>query len=65
MTGCEIIHCPDFINGKCTNSLDYVNFENGIDICPRHDNAIPREEYEKQNNHENLMHNLIVFGNSD
>jgi hypothetical protein len=65
MTGCEIIHCPDFINGKCTNESDCVDFEDGTDICPKHDNAMLRKEYENQNKRENFMHNLMVFGNSD
>jgi hypothetical protein len=44
MTGCEIIKCPDFKEGKCTNELDYVSKIDGSPMCPRNDNAIPREE---------------------
>ena len=45
MTGCEFIKCPDYINGVCTNLLDFVNQETGEDMCPRNINAISREEW--------------------
>ncbi len=44
MTGCEIIKCSDFKDGKCNNELDYVSKIDGSPMCPKNDNAIPREE---------------------
>ncbi len=48
MTGCEIIGCPDFVNGRCVSPADFVNAETGVDMCPRNSSAIPKEEYEGQ-----------------
>lgn len=46
MTGCEIMQCTDYKDGKCTNELDYVSKIDGSPMCPRNDNAILREEDE-------------------
>ncbi len=47
MNGCEMIKCPDYENGLCTNQLDYVNKNTGEDMCPHNPDAIPRAEYEE------------------
>jgi len=47
MNVCEMIKCPDYKNGLCTNQLDYVNKNTGEDTCPRNLAAIPRAEYEE------------------
>lgn len=44
MTGCEILKCPDFKDGKCTNELDYVSKIDGSRMCHRNEDAIPREK---------------------
>ena len=46
-SGCEMVKCPDYINGLCTNPLDYVNKNTGEDMCPHNPDAIPRAEYEE------------------
>jgi len=45
MTGCEIIKCPEFQNGRCTSKADYVDRQTGETMCPRNVNAVPKEEY--------------------
>ena len=45
MNGCEMIKCPDYKNGICTNQLDFVNKYTGEDMCPHNPDAIPRAEY--------------------
>jgi len=45
MTGCELINCPYYIDGKCTEPNDYVNKFTGEDMCSRNADAIPRGEY--------------------
>ncbi len=44
MTGCELIGCNDYKDGKCTNTEEYVNKYTGEPMCPKNDDAIPREE---------------------
>jgi len=46
-TGCEWLKCQFYINGVCTNTLDYVNKDTGEDMCPLNSDAIPREEWGK------------------
>jgi len=46
MTGCELIKCPWYIGGKCTEPNDHVDKYSGEDICSGHPDAIPREEFE-------------------
>ena len=46
MTGCEMIKCPDFKEGKCHNESDYVNKFTGEPMCPHNSDAIPREQEE-------------------
>lgn len=48
MSGCELIKCPYYINGRCTEPNDYVNKHTGEDMCSRNPDAIPREEYEEE-----------------
>lgn len=48
MSGCELIRCPYYKDGKCTDQLDYVNKFTGEDMCPFNPDAIPREEYENK-----------------
>ncbi len=45
MTGCELIKCNDYKDGKCINTDDYVNRNTGEPMCPKNDEAIPREEW--------------------
>ena len=47
-TGCEIINCPWFKNGICTEPYDYVDRDTGEDMCSRNLYAIPREEFESR-----------------
>jgi hypothetical protein len=47
MSGCEMIKCPWYIDGKCTEPFDYVNRDTGEDMCSRNSNAMPREDYEE------------------
>lgn len=47
MTGCEIIRCCWFIEGKCTEPFDYVSKYTGEDMCSRNEDAIPREEFDE------------------
>ena len=42
MTGCELIKCPEFKDGRCTFLLDYVSRDTGEDCCPRRDDAVPK-----------------------
>ena len=73
MTGCEIIKCPDYVDGVCQNTLDYVNNDTGEDMCPRNTNAIPRDEYnqrsapmsEKQTTIDIMNHGSVVQANKD
>ena len=52
MTGCEMIKCPDYIGGKCCSPADYVDRDDGADMCHRNSRAIPRDEYEGAKNTE-------------
>jgi hypothetical protein len=45
MSGCELIGCKYYIDGKCTEPNDYVNRFTGEDMCSRNTDAIPREDY--------------------
>jgi len=42
---CEWLQCPDFVDKKCVNTLDYVNPRTGERMCYRNSSAIPREEW--------------------
>lgn len=44
MIGCE--RCPWYIDGICTEPLDYVNRDTGEDMCSKNPDAIPREEWD-------------------
>lgn len=46
MTGCEMVKCSWYVDGKCTEPNDYVNKDTGEDMCSRNSNAIPREDFE-------------------
>ena len=45
MTGCEILKCPFYIDGKCTDE-NYVDKRTGEEMCSKNSNAVPREEFE-------------------
>ena len=40
--------CRLFVDGKCTDTQDYVNRLTGEDMCKYNSLAISREEYEEQ-----------------
>ena len=66
MTGCEFIKCPDFKDGKCTNQLDYISRIDGGPMCPKNDNAIPRnEEIEKCPNLQAILEGMVSVNISD
>ena len=48
MTGCELVKCPDYKEGKCHSTLNYVNNNTGEDMCPLNPDAIPVEDYENR-----------------
>ena len=48
MTGCEMINCKWFVDGKCTELSDYVNKYTGEEMCSRNPDAIPMEEFERE-----------------
>jgi hypothetical protein len=50
MSGCELIGCKYYIDGKCTEPNDYVNRFTGEDMCSRNTDAIPREDYIQREN---------------
>ena len=41
MTGCEMLHCPKFQEGKCTEEQEYTDPTTGNSCCSRRDGAIP------------------------
>jgi len=52
MNGCEYIKCPDWFNGVCNSTADYVNKATGENMCCRNDSAIPRYQYLEISEHE-------------
>lgn len=46
MSGCDLVSCQWYVNGKCASVDDFVNPETGEDMCYRNIVAVPREEYE-------------------
>jgi hypothetical protein len=50
MTSCEIIRCSFFRNNKCCDPEEFMDRTDGTDICRYNDKAVPREEYEDENN---------------
>jgi hypothetical protein len=44
-SGCEIINCIFYIDGKCTDTEIYVNMETGEEMCRYNSSAITLEEY--------------------
>ena len=49
MTGCELIKCEHYIDGKCHGPDGYVNKHTGYPMCYRNDDAIPVENYNALN----------------
>lgn len=47
MTGCELINCPWYVDGKCTEPYGCVSKYTGEDMCSQNPDAIPREEFER------------------
>jgi len=47
MTGCEMIGCKSYKDGKCYSDQDFVNKETGEDMCFLNSSAISREEYDE------------------
>lgn len=43
MTGCELIKCPHYKDGKCHSTVDYVNKYTGEPMCHLNDNAVTRD----------------------
>lgn len=50
MTGCELIKCMYYIDGKCTDTSHYVSRHTGEDMCPRNPDAISVEEFTGKSN---------------
>lgn len=44
MTGCELIKCGFYKDGKCTDEAEYVNRYTGELMCRFNPDAIPKEE---------------------
>jgi hypothetical protein len=55
MAGCKMIKCPYFTDGKCHSPADYVDRDDGLDMCHRNSRAIPRDEYEGAKNTEQQL----------
>ncbi len=45
MVSCELIKCPWYVNGKCSEPNDYVNRYTGEEMCSRNSDAVTREEF--------------------
>jgi hypothetical protein len=44
LSGCEIVKCQYYKDGKCDDPNEYVN-QMGESVCGRREDAIPYEEY--------------------
>lgn len=63
MTGCEMLKCPHYVDGVCTDTSEYVNRETGEDMCSRNSNAVPKIEYWIKQELEKQL--LIIRGGYD
>ena len=44
LSGCEIVKCQHYKDGKCNDTNEYVN-KQGESVCGRHEDAIFYEDY--------------------
>lgn len=45
MSGCEMIKCGFYKDGKCTDPVEYVDRETGDQVCRHRPEAIPKAEF--------------------
>ena len=45
MTGCEMIKCGFYKDGKCTDPVEYVDRETGDQVCRHRPEAIPKADF--------------------
>jgi len=62
MTGCELRGCKFYDRSVnfCTSPFNYVNKRTGEDMCHLNEDAIPRNEYEEEQEEEELIKPVTV-----